>query len=179
MHPSTKPNPIDVEYYEWLISQIKVGPKKEFLGLFEIMHNTQFTWFVPNDDNRVKDGKHLRQDFFRFVHKGRKRVLSLEWVSVLEVIVALSRRIAFQTGEPAELWAWRLIKNLGLHKASDPLSAQKTIYVQTVLDDLIWRNYEANGSGGFFPLERTVKDQTKVEIWYQMQEYVMELEGMG
>jgi len=173
------PNPIDVEYYEWLISQIKVGPQKEFLGLFEIMHNTEFTWFVPNDYNRVEEGRHLRQDFFRFVYKGRRGELSLDLVSVLEVTVALSRRVAFQTGEAAELWAWKLIKNIGLNKASDPLSDKKVEYIREVLDDLIWRNYEPNGQGGFFPLKQTLKDQTKVEIWYQMQEYVLELDGMG
>lgn len=181
MSQSRKPKQIDLEYYRWLISRIHVGPKKEFRGLFELMHNTEFTWFVPNDDNRVEDGRHLRQDFFRFIHRGpyKEKDLSLEWVSVLEVIVALSQRLAFQTGDEAPHWAWRLIKNLGLHRAADPMSEGRIVSVKTILDDLIWRNYESNGRGGFFPLKNTIKDQIKVEIWYQMQEYVMELEGMG
>jgi len=177
--PQRNPKQIDLEYYEWLISQIKIGPQKEFRGLFEIMHNTEFTWFIPNDDNRVEDGRHLRQDFFRFIHKGGRTEsdLSLEIVSVLEVVVALSRRVAFQTGEDPSHWAWRLIKNIGLNKASDPLTDAKVEFVEMVLEDLIWRNYEANGGGGFFPLKKTLNDQTKVEIWYQMQEYL--IEGMG
>jgi hypothetical protein len=176
-----KPRQIDVEYYEWLISQIQIGPKKEFRGLFEIMHNTEFTWFVPNDDNRIGDGEQLRNDFFRtqYNRKYEDGYLFLEWVSVLEVLIALSRRVAFTAGGDAHSWAWRLIKNLGLNKSSDPLSSRKIEHIKVVFEDLIWRNYQFSGHGGFFPLQNTLRDQTKVEIWYQMQEYVMELEGTG
>lgn len=181
MPQSKKPNQNDIDYYEWLISQIQIGSPKKFRGLFELMHNTEFTWFVPNDDNRVADGLQLRNDFFRSVHNRKYEPgdLDIEWVSVLEVIVALSRRVAFTAGGEAPEWAWRLIKNLKLHRASDPLSNGKFKRAQTILWNLVWRDYEPNGTGGFFPLQRTIKDQTKVEIWYQMQEYVMEIEGMG
>jgi hypothetical protein len=172
---------VDIEYYEWLISQIKTGSKREFRGLFEILHNTEFTWFIPNDDNRMADGFNLRNDFFRGIYgrKYRKGLLVIEGVSMLEVIVALSRRVGFQMTEDPHLWAWRLIKNIGLNKMSDPLTEAKVEKIKTILDDLIWRNYERNGQGGFFPLRQTVKDQTKIEIWYQMHEYLMELDGLG
>lgn len=180
MPQSMKPTPIDLEYYQWLISQVQVGPRKQYFGLFEILHNTEFTWFVPNDDNRVADGEHLRNDFFRTTRdrKYEDGDLALEGVSVLEVIVALSKRVAFNAGGDADLWAWRLIKNLGLNKMADPLTPRKIQNINDILDILIWRNYEPSGAGGFFPLKRSLKDQTKVEIWYQMQEYVMEQEGM-
>ena len=176
-----KPRRIDFDYYEWLVSQIKIDSKKKYYGLFEIMHNTEFTWFVPNDDNRVADGMHLRNDFFRSVHN-RKYVpgdLALEWVSVLEVLIALSRRVAFTAGGDAHRWAWRLIKNIGLSKMHDNGPGENAEKINQVLEDLIWRNYDRTGRGGFFPLRETVNNQTKIEIWYQMQEYVMELEGAG
>jgi len=39
---------------------------------------------------------------------------------------------------------------------------------------VILRRYSKTGKGGLFPLKHPKKDQTEVEIWYQMQQYVME-----
>lgn len=181
MTNQVEPTWTEVEYYGWLVNHIRVGPpKKEYYGLFEILHNTEFTWFIPNDDNRVNDGRGLRNHFMRSVHNRRYEEgdLNIMGVSTLEVLVALSERLEFIAGGNAPDWAWQLLKNLGLNKASDPLSAAMKIHVKTVLDDLIWRQYEPNGQGGFFPLRSSVEDQTKVEIWYQMQAYVMEIEDM-
>lgn len=180
---STNPNPkkpqkIDLEYYQWLISQIKIGPKRTYLELFEIMHNTEFVWFIPNDGNRVGDGQHLRNDYFRYEHDSiyEEGILDIEFVSFLEVLIGLSRRLAWGMSdqENAPYWAWRLIKNLSLNKMSDPLTNGKRERIDEVLYNVIWRSYNRDGSGGFFPLEKTLKDQTKIEIWYQMQEYLME-----
>lgn len=174
-----KPQTIEVDYYQWLVSQIKIGnPSKTYNELFEIMHNTEFVWFVPNDGNRVGDGKHLRNDYFRFVleSKYEEGDLVIEGVTFLEVLIGLSVRFAWvmsdQGNEP--YWAWRLIKNLGLHKMSDKLTNRKVEQINEILYNVIWRNYDRMGNGGFFPLERTLNDQTKTEIWYQMQEYSME-----
>ena len=181
---STNPNPkkhpqtINLDYYQWLIAQIKIGTKREYLGLFEIMHNTEFTWFIPNDDNRVGDGEYLRNDYFRYeldsVYKDG--LLDIEFVSFLEVLIGLSRRLAWgmSDNDNAPYWAWRLIKNLGLNKMSDPITVGKREYIAETLYNVIWRTYDRHGRGGFFPLERTIKDQTKIDIWYQMQDYLME-----
>lgn len=178
MEQNAKPKKVDLDYYAWLISQINIPTKRDYYELFEIMHNTEFHWTIPNDDSRISDGEHLRKDYFRFVlhdqyHEGD---LELEFVTFLEVLVALSRRLAWvmsdQGNEP--YWAWRLIKNLRLNKQSDPLSPKQVEYVKEVLYNVIWRQYDRQGNGGFFPLERTTKDQTKIDIWYQMQEYSIE-----
>jgi hypothetical protein len=39
---------------------------------------------------------------------------------------------------------------------------------------VIHRYYQPNGHGGFFPLENPQDDQRHVELWYQLNEYVME-----
>lgn len=160
---------IDQKYFEWLISQIHTRKKKTFIDLFERLHNTEFVWSVPNDDNRVSDGLELRFEF------GYNKKTSFEkGVSVLEVIVALSRRCAFVGGGNPYEWAGKLLENLGLSTMFDPLSQGKSDKVEKILEDLIWRTYKPNGQGGFFPLRETIDDQTKVEIWYQMNAYVME-----
>lgn len=143
------------------------------------MHNTEFVWFIPNDGNRTGDGHHLRVDFFRYEKNDtmyKEGLLDIEFVSFLEVVVGLSRRLAWGMGDQGNepFWAWRLIKNIGLNKMSDPLTEHRRDIINEVLYNVIWRNYDRNGLGGFFPLENTIKDQTKIEIWYQMQEYLLE-----
>lgn len=163
---------VDYEYYEWLISQIHIPTRhRTYNDLFEKMHNLEFVWIVPNDDNRVQDGKDLRYEFLQ----GAKDTLALEGVTFLEVLVALSRRTAFTAGGRSDHWAWKLIKNLRLTKMSDPLMDGKIDRVDDILQGVIWRTYNPDGSGGFFPLKNPAQDQTKVEIWYQLNKYVMEM----
>jgi hypothetical protein len=165
---------IDHDYFNWLVSQIDIHNKNPntYNDLFTRMHDTEFVWHVPNDDNRVEDGRYLRTEFLEGIRYGFPRA-----VSVLEVLVALSRRIAFLAGGDPELWAWQLIENLHLHKASDPLVGQKAERVEDILEALVWRTYEQDGRGGFFPLNEPMEDQTKVEIWFQMQAYAGEIQG--
>lgn len=177
-NPKKIPQTIDVDYYEWLVAQIKVGPKRDYFGLFEVMHNTEFVWFIPNDGNRVGDGKHLRNDYFRYQLDDiyEDGLLDIEFVSFLEVLVGLSQRLAWGMSDRGNepYWAWRLIKNIGLSKMSDPLTDGKRDVINEILHNVIWRQYDRYGNGGFFPLKATLKDQTKIEIWYQMQEYLIE-----
>jgi len=165
------------EYFQWLVSQIQIAQSdnrpKTYHELFERLHNKEFVWIIPNDDNRVADGFDLRAEFLRGSH-----YTFPFGVSVLEVIVALSRRLEFNAEGPAREWAWQLIKNLRLHKMADPLSFQKGRRIDEILDRLIWRTYKPNGVGGFFPLKDTDEDQTKIEIWYQMSAYIIDLRGL-
>lgn len=165
-------NQIDYEYFEWLTSQIDIPNDKTYNELFSLMHNLEFVWTVPRDDNRAHDGSDLRVEFL----DGRRgRITNPKGISILEVLVALSRRVAFTGGGDERVWAWRLLKNLRLNKASDPLTNEKSDRAAEILYNLVWRTYERNGQGGFFPLKHTTEDQTKVEIWYQMNAYVIEM----
>lgn len=174
---------LEQAYFDWLVAQIEVRSTRTFHDLFERLHNTEFVWVVPEDDNRVQDGLDLRTEFLNELGRNPQRELRTffssmqKGASVLEVMVALSRRIAFTAGGRPRDWAWQLIENLRLQKMSDPFTDQKSRKVEEVLESLIWRTYDKDGLGGFFPLNDTLEDQTKVEIWYQMQKYVMEIDG--
>jgi hypothetical protein len=167
------PTQLDIDYYAWLTSQIHIPNGKDYGDLFERMHNLEFVWTVPNDDNRVQDGLDLRYEFA----DSKKNNINLPAVTFLEVLVALSRRVAFTAGGDPKRWAWRLLKNLRLTKMSDPLTNGKVERINDILDAVIWRTYEPNGRGGFFPLKYSTEDQTKIEIWYQMNKYVIEMHG--
>jgi hypothetical protein len=161
---------IDLDYYEWLIEQIHIPNGKSYRGLFEVMHNTAFHWTIPNDDNRVQDGKDLRYYFL----DGRKGQIELGEATLLEILVSLSQKVAFTAGGNPKRWAWKLLKNLRLTHKADPLNQEDLERINDVLDALVWRTYQYNGRGGFFPLENPKEDQRKVEIWYQMNAYVIE-----
>jgi hypothetical protein len=169
---STTPTDRDVAYYEWLVDQIDVPQDKSFLHLFERMHNVEFVWLIPNDDNRVEDAIDLRGEF-----AGSDGHLNLGGATCLEMVVALSRKLGFiaSGGGHAKQWAWTLIKNLGLSRFADPMTPDKMERIDLILHDLIWRNYNSDGSGGFFPLQRPDIDQTKVDIWHQLNAYVTEM----
>lgn len=164
------------DYYIWLISQIAIPRNNHntYDDLFTRMHDTEFVWIVPNDDNRLQDGEDLREEFLN----GARGKITSQPVSLLEVLIALSRRTASNAGGRPEVWAWKLIKNLRLNKASDPLVGQKAEHVEDILEALIWRTYERHGRGSFFPLKKFIGDATKLEIWDQMQTYVNEMEGL-
>lgn len=161
-------------YFRWLKSQVKEDGRRKngYQDLFRILHDTEFVWIVPNDDNRIMDALNLRVEFF---HKQKSRGKEMvRPCSVLEVTVALSRRLAWLVEGSAEGWAWQLLCNLELHKFRDPLSRRKEAKVEDILYSLIWRTYDPDGTGGYFPLTRPKRDQRTVEIWYQMHAYVGE-----
>ena len=161
----------DYDYYEWLISQVQIPNAKSYRGLFEAMHNAEFHWTIPNDDNRIQDAVDLRHVFLDEKGSGR---IALEGATLLEVLVSLSQRVAFTAGGQPRKWAWKLLKNLRLTQKSDPLTDEDLERINDVLDALVWRTYAKDGRGGFFPLNHPEEDQTKVEIWYQMNNYVNE-----
>lgn len=161
-------------YFRWLKDKVQEDGHRRngYWEVFHILHNTEFIWIVPNDDNRMVDGLDLRREYF---HDIGRRGSMVRPVSVLEVLVALSRRLAWLASGSAEGWAWQLFCNLGLHHYRDPLSQRKVQEVNDILYALIWRTYHPDGTGGFFPLTRPSCDQTRVEIWYQMHAYVKEI----
>lgn len=170
--------PLDELYLEWLYGQvgdpeIKV-PTRTYWRLLKLLFGKEFVWLVPNDDNRIEDGKDLR---YEFVDRARLKDVDLGWInlgcSMLEVMVGLSRRLAFEAeGEPRD-WFWHLVDNLSLRDYNDTHDFVDQD-VEVVLDSVIWRNYEYSGEGGFFPLRRAERDQRDVELWYQLSAYVIE-----
>ena len=165
---------VDYEYYTWLTQHVDIPNGKKYLDLFERMHNLEFVWTVPNDDNRVQDAIDLRGEFLNIYGGGE---LELGGATCLEVLVSLSRKVAFiaSGNGHSRQWAWTLLRNLRLNKFSDPLTPERMERVDKILHDLVWRDYHADGRGGFFPLSNPDVDQTKVEIWYQLNAYVTEM----
>lgn len=156
-------------YLDYLTSQIRPYRERSFRELYELMLAKEFVWFVPNDDNRIDDGLEIRCEFFH-----RDDALKIG-CSVLEVIIGLSRRIAFIVGGSPDHWAWELITNLELHRMSGHIGRKRANEIDEILERLIWRTYEPDGCGGLFPLAWPPADMRQIELWYQMSAWIEEL----
>lgn len=168
---------LDDQYLTWLYSQVaEVKTRKSsrtYWNLMRQLFSTEFAWFVPNDDNRAEDGRELRCEWV--CNAGTEA--DPDWLSLgcsfLEMLIGLSRRLAFEAEGDVSYWFWHLINNMGLLGFHD-----RSNFRPEEVDDrtsaVIWRTYESNGNGGLFPLRNPSKDQRKVEIWYQLSEYLLQ-----
>jgi hypothetical protein len=169
---------VRADYIHWLASQLRDqygNPDKTYWELANLMFDTEFTWFVPMDDNRVADGLELRNEFR--LDRGSFVRSSLDGIpgSFLEVLIGLSRRLAFIAGGSPPGWAWQLLNHLELDRMSDPLSGSKRRKAEEIMQVVMQRTYLPDGTGGFFPLIRPDGDQTRIELWYQLNAFVSEL----
>lgn len=170
--------PIDELYLRWLYEQV-ADPEQDpkWWKLFRILYTTEFVWIVANDEDRIADGKALRQEFIDSHHIRLTRS-DRHWTelgcSMLELMVGLSFRLEFEADNgKAHAWFWVLMENIGLSQYDDSRRVPER-YIRGVLEMIIQRYYEPNGQGGFFPLERPSQDQRDVEIVYQLSAYVLE-----
>lgn len=169
---------INEEYFDWLCELIdarRFSRQFSYRKLLRHLHNIEFIWFVPHDDNRADDGIQLRR---RYALRQNDVELS-DYItgpcSVLEMMVALSIRCE-DTEENADFgdrtgqWFWGMIHNLGLTPMND--SEFDINYVDEVVARLLNREYEPDGRGGLFTVRNCDGDMRSVEIWYQLNWYL-------
>jgi hypothetical protein len=141
------------------------------------LYDKEFYSFIPNDDNRGADGKTLRVQYANVYGKSSDKEGPC---TMLEFFIGLSNRcnavISEDDGYSYEKWFWEIMKNIGLDQFTDENFVDKggTIAINNILDIVLERKYTMKGKGGLFPLKKTSNDQRKIEIWYQMMEYLNE-----
>ncbi len=172
--------PLDELYFTWLYSQLVSirfkNPSRTYWSLAKQLYTKEFIWLIPNDDNRLEDGRDLR---YEFINSQEIDSVDPNWMglgcSMLEMIMGLSRRLSFEAeGEPRG-WFWHILENLDLAQGNDASYHDKyREQVDETCDRVIWRTYTRNGRGGLFPLRRAASDQRDVEIWYQLNAYILE-----
>lgn len=171
--------PLDELYLEWLNDQVGDSVfhrKRTYWRILKQLLDKEFVWVVANDDNRIADGKDLRKEFVD--ETGLKNVDEC-WInqgcSMLELMIGLSRRLAFDLEGRPRVWFWHLMQNLYISKFDDA-SNFSTSEVDDILEKVIWRRYQPDGFGGLFPLKFPKEDQREVELWYQLSAYVLEMD---
>lgn len=170
-------------YFNWLCELVHIdNGDSSYYILAKNLFSKQFVSYVDHDENRAYDGMELREECLEEL--GYPKYTRVEGpCNVLEMLVGLARRMDFETSDPYDAvtdrttyWFWEMIDNLGLMAFDDEsyVEMEGQIFVDSIVDTFIERRYEPDGSGGLFPLKHSEDDQRKVEIWYQMCQYLAE-----
>lgn len=173
-----------VEYLESLI-----GGAEGYRVLIRYLLRREFYSPLERDSNRAAYGLLLRRRFCDEYDKSAyfQPVDGLDFLgpcSVLEMMIALAESIDTYGSidmlpiERTTKYFWLMIRNLELDGLVDSAwNYTSESYFNHKIDILLNRKYEANGSGGLFPLQKPEADQRYVEIWFQMQSYFLEQNG--
>lgn len=170
---------VNNEYFEWLCELInykRFSRRLSYRKLLMHLHNIEFTWFIPHDDNRADDGIQLRRRYCLVREDPTLRTYLQGPCSVLEMMVALAVRCEEWIMDDAQLgnrtgqWFWGMIHNLGLSPMSDSKFDRE--FVDTIIARLLNRDYEPDGAGGLFTVKHCDYDMRKVEIWCQLSWYL-------
>lgn len=167
---------VDERYLLWLCGLVvNEGRDRRILRskkMIQSLFYEPFYHFVPNDDNRASEGQGLRDKYMDDTERQLLRQSYFRPCSVLEMLIALSERMAFELFNPMNMpdpdvtgCFWEIIDNLKLKPNQSNVA---------IIHKLNKREYLPSGLGGMFPLEDHREDQRAVEIWYQMMAYLME-----
>ena len=169
-------------YFQWLCRMIDIPARKPYLKLAKELHGLIFLpqSAVETDANRANDGLQLRVDFMeRYGARGSSA--NRGPCTMLEFLIGLAKRMEFIMDEEGNQlntshYFWQMIKNLRLIRMDDERfdSGNGEFFVQEAVDRVLFRTYEKDGSGGLFPLRHPNGDQRTVEIWYQMNQGLVE-----
>ena len=170
--------PLDERYFTWLYGKVADAETKDpslsWWRLLRQFYTTEFVWIHHDDENRLEDGKELRNDFIR--ETGAIGV-DPEWASmgcsVLELMIGLAKHLAFLGDGELPFWFWHLMDNLGVRRYTDDRRYPES-HVTDVIDRVIQRKYDVNGEGGFFPLRDPHGNQRGSSLWQQLNDYVVE-----
>ena len=180
---------IEQDYFHWLCEMVHIDQEgTSYWLLAKELHRVKFYSMVPHDENRASDGIELREEYLKEINYPRFVDICGE-CSVFEMLIGLARRMDFETGDPYDFensvdrtsyWFWEMIDNLDLIAFDDDSYVEYNGMdeVPKIIENFLERNYSRDGVGGLFPIYRSKEDQRKVEIWYQMNQYLNERDAV-
>lgn len=169
---------VGLEYFEWLtdlVNEGRFGGCVSFRKLLAYLHDTEFIYLIPKDENRAADGVYLRYRF-AYEHSGDEEMFLHGPCSVLEMMIGLAVRCEEDTmadtqiGDRTSQWFWGMVTNLGLGGMND--DRFDIDEVSEVIEQFLYREYSPDGRGGLFTVRGCRKDLRKVEIWTQLMWYL-------
>lgn len=173
---------IEIKYFEWmynLVSNNRYAEINSYRKLLEFLHDTEFRYIIPKDENREHDGENLRLQFAYEKYDQDEAYLVIDMLSrpcsVLEMMIALAircedimddPRVGNRTGQ----WFWKMIVTLGLGDMYD--SRYDKEKVRDIVNTFLKREYQRDGQGSLFRVKNHKNDFRKFEIWIQMLWYL-------
>lgn len=167
------------EYFEWLFESVcenRYSGRISYRKLLMRLHDTEFKYVIPRDQNRADDGVDLRHHFILEQGYGDAYELVMNELdgpcSVLEMLVALAKRCERtimddpHVGDRTTQWFWGMVTSLGLGSMTDDRFDKS--YVDETIGRFHNREYEPDGRGGLFTIRGCDRDLRTVEIWHQL-----------
>ena len=177
---------IEEAYFEWMYNLAcgnRYSKNISHRKLLSFLHEVEFIYLLPMDENRARDGIDLRRRFSLITEHDDILTRYLDGpCSVLEMLVSLSIRCEESImddpsiGDRTTQWFWGMIVNLGLGSMTD--ERFDIDLANDVIFRFLNREYEPDGRGGLFTIHDCPYDLRTVEIWYQMNWYLDYILGL-
>lgn len=177
-------NEVINDYFEWLsdiVCKNRFSKEVSYRKLLMLLHNIEFTYSMPMDDNRAQDGIDLRYRFSCDRNLPSAMTYLKGPCSVLEMMIALAIRCEEtimddpERGNRTGQWFWGMISSLGLRTMIDDRIDKA--FVLDRIEHFLNRDYEPNGEGGLFTIRHCNRDLRGVEIWGQLMLYLDSITG--
>ena len=169
---------INSDYFEWMCDLVcgnRFARGMTYRQLLTFLHDVEFTYFVPYDENRAAKGISLRYRFCLLHDCTELEEYLTGPCSVLEMMIALAFQMDelmddFELGNRTGQWFWDMITNMGLGSMND--TNYNEWFVNDVVTRFLNREYEPDGRGGLFRVRGWERDMRTAEIWHQLLAYI-------
>lgn len=176
-----------MDYLCWLMNQCQLeaeGPEG-YLHLCEALHGIYFVSLIEFDENRVEEGKALREEWADAQGGDTYELDGLipYTCTALELILVMARRMCFEMSDSQYeagigKWVKELLENAGLATyRNDIYETDPDFYgrkIKAIMNDIIYRRYLPDGKGSFFPMTWPEEDTRRMELLVQMNNYLAE-----
>lgn len=141
-----------------------------------------FEYSHPMDENRYNDGMGLRREFEILTEMVLEDQPGYrEKCTVYEMLAALAARCENQLmrnvalGDRSKTWFFEMLRNLDILKWDfDHLQYDYKDDICKKVGIWLRREYDSDGKGSPFPLKSVTENQKNVQIWSQMNQYLIE-----
>ena len=171
------------DYKAFLMDEVENRTHKvvDYSLLLSVLFDIPFKAYVNMDNNRIEDAICMREEYLETDKMRGFDVSAVEdrYVSVFEVLFALAKRLEndilcdpMEEVDHSADHFWRFLKNLEVEKYSNGRFSEAI--VRDKVEKWVRRDYKKNGFGSIFPVKGDKIDMRKLEIWDQMNRYLME-----
>ena len=175
---------VEERYYEWLLKEVSPnGEDQTYRSLTRYLFYKPFCWTYPMDENRAKDGWDMRTRFAYEEDFGQDDLDHInDFPNYLEVLVALAYRcsteiISRTNGSCSPEIFWHMMRSSGLWRLDDYNWSE--FQADLIIQNIMYHEFEKNGQGGLFTTVNEKIDMRKLQIWYQLQNYLIDTRRHG